>query len=213
MAWIAVGVQITHRHRLDAGTLQFGDRGIERDAIEWRLDAAIGAHAFRHTEAQCSRHKLFRRRHAQIVTVVLQALAHFDDVAMAFGRQQPDLGTLVLKQSIGGDRGAMDDTLGLAQQAAARQLQHVRQPIKAGHHADRGILRRGRDFYQCGAAGVVHRDKVGERAADIDADLQHGSVSSVMAGLVPPIRCGIGAATDTRDKPGYDGLMIDGLMV
>jgi hypothetical protein len=34
-----------------------------------------------------------------------------------------------------------------------------------------------------------------------------------MAGLVPAIRCDIGAATDTRDKPGYDGLMIDGLMV
>ena len=170
---IAVGVQVAHRNRLDAGSFQFGNRGIERRVIKRRLDAAVGAHALRHAEAQRTRHQLLRRRHAEVIAVVLQSLAHLDDIAMAFGGQQPDLGALVLQQGIGGDGGAMHDALGLGQQLVAGEVQDIRQPTEAGHHSDRRILRRGRDFCQRGAAAGIHRDKVGEGAANIDADLQH----------------------------------------
>ena len=70
----------------------------------------------RDAEAQRARHELLRRRHAQIVAIVLQALAHLDDVAMAFGGQQSDLGALVLEQGVGGHGGAMHDALGLREE-------------------------------------------------------------------------------------------------
>ena len=121
MARIAVGVQIAHRDGFDAGTFQRLDRGGERGAVERRLDRAVGAHALRHAEPQRARHELFRRRHAEVVAIVLQALAHLDDVAVALGGEQADLGALVLEQRVGGDRGAVHDALGLREQLAGRR--------------------------------------------------------------------------------------------
>ncbi len=64
-----------------------------------------------------------------------------------------------------------------ARRSAGSEVEQIGQAIEAGHHADRGVLRRGSDLCQRGVAGVVHRDQVGEGAADVDADLQHGLVS------------------------------------
>ena len=135
---------------------------------------SVGAHALGHAKPQRARHELLRRRHAQIVAVVLQALAHLDDVAMAFGGEQADLGALVFEQRVGGDGGAVHDAFGLRKKLGGRQVQELGEMIQAGHHADRRIFGRGGDLRQRGVAGVIHCDEVGEGAADVDADLQHG---------------------------------------
>ncbi len=116
VARIAIGVQVADRDRLHVGSLQRGDGVVERGVVERCLDRAVGAHALGDAEAQCAWHELLGRRHAQVVAIVLQALAHLDNVAMAFGGEQADAGTLVLEQRIGGDGGAMHDALGLGQQ-------------------------------------------------------------------------------------------------
>ncbi len=110
---VAPGVQIAYRHRLDPFALQRRDRAVERGRVERRFDAAVGADSLAHAEPQMAGHELLGRRQAQIVAVVLQPLAHLDHVAMALGRQQPDPGPPVLDQSVGRDRRAVDDTLGL----------------------------------------------------------------------------------------------------
>jgi hypothetical protein len=67
-------------------------------------------------EPQFARHQLLRRRHPQIVAVVLQPLAPLDHIAMASGGQQADADTLALQQGVGGDRRAVADALGFSQQ-------------------------------------------------------------------------------------------------
>ena len=84
------------------------------------LDAAVGADALAHAEPALARHQLHRRRQAQVVAIVLQPLAHLEDVAMALGGEQADLGALALEQRVGGDRRAVDDALRLGQHGVAR---------------------------------------------------------------------------------------------
>ena len=55
---------------------------------------------------------------------------------------------------------------------ARRGMQHFGQTIEAGHHADRRVGGVDATFASV-KPPVVHRDQVGEGAADIDADLQH----------------------------------------
>ena len=190
VARIAIGVQVADRHCFDAGALQRLDRGGERRTVERGLDRAVGAHAFRHAKSQRARHELFRRRHAEVVPVVLQALAHLDDVAVALRGEQADPGALVLEQCVGCDRGAVHDALGLREQGRRREVEEIGQAVEPGHHADRRVFGCRGDLCQCGAAGVIHRDQVGEGAADVDADLQHGRAQAVILPL--PLREGVG---------------------
>ncbi len=93
-------------------------------------------------QAQPARHELLGRRHAQIVAVVLEPLAHLDDVAMAFGGQEPEPGALAFEQRIGRDGRAVHDPLGLARAAPARSSQAARRAFEAVEHAERRVLRR-----------------------------------------------------------------------
>jgi hypothetical protein len=69
------------------------------------------------------------RRHAEVVAVVFQTLAHFEDVTMSLGRQQPHLGPLTLQQGIGGDRRAVDDAFGFIQQRREVFVEFDRQKL------------------------------------------------------------------------------------
>jgi len=112
-------VQEADGNRLDTFARQRRNRGLERGAIQGKLDAAIGAHALSHTEPPLSRHQLNRRRLPQIVAVVFQALAHLDDVAMSFCGEQAGSRPLVLNQRVRGHRGAMHDDLRACQHRCA----------------------------------------------------------------------------------------------
>ena len=191
MARVAVGVQIADCHCLDTGALQRCDGCRERGPVEWCLDRAVGPHALRHTEPQRAWHELLGWWHAEIVAIFFEALAHLDDVAMAFRGEQTDLGALVLEQRVGGDGGAVHDAFGLCKKLGRRQVLELGETGQAGHHADRWIFRGGGDLRQHGAAGVIYCDQVGERAPDIDADFQHGRAAQ--RGMLPlPLREGVG---------------------
>src|SRR6266581_4876297 len=95
---VAIGVEIADGDSLDLVALEPGDGAIERGMVERRLDPTVGAHALTHAEPPRARHQRLGRRHAQIVTVVLQPLAHLQYVAMTVGGQQPDLRAFVLEQ-------------------------------------------------------------------------------------------------------------------
>ena len=141
MLRVAVGVEIADRHRLNLVVFQLGDGAVKRDAVEPDLDAAVCAHALANPEAPCARHQRLRRRHAQIIAIVLKPFAHFEDIAVSLGGEQPNLGSLVFKQSVSGYRRAVDDTLGLGEKREAVELQRLSEDVQPLHHTDRWILR------------------------------------------------------------------------
>ena len=175
VARIAPGVQIADRDRLDALALEHGDRSFERGWVERRVDAAVGANALAHRQAQPARHELLGRRHAEVVAIVLQPLAHLDDIAVAFGGEETEPCALVFEERIRRDGRAVDDALGVAKQRGAVDPEAAGQLRKAFEHAKRGILRGRRDFGERRQTAFVDRDKIGESAADIDADAIHAS--------------------------------------
>ena len=173
MLRVAVGVQIADGDRLDLFPFQHFDGTLQRRRIERRFYPPVGAQPLTHTKAQLARNQLFGRRQAQIVAVILQALAHLDHVAMAFGRQQPDPRALVLEQRIGRDRGPVHNPLGLAQQRRALHSERLREQAQPVENADRRILGGRRDLGQGRLAGIVNCDEIGKRPADIDPDPVH----------------------------------------
>ncbi len=98
--------------------------------IERDLDPAVRPDALAHAESAVARHQLPRRRLAQIVAVVLEPLAHLDDVAMPLGGQQADLRALVLEQRVGRDRGAMHDALGAGEHRRAIEAERLRPAVR-----------------------------------------------------------------------------------
>ena len=133
VAAVAPGVQIADRDRLDLGAGQLGERRGERALIERRLDAAVGAHPLAHAEAALARHQRLGRRLAEVVAVVLEALAHLEHVAVALGRQQRGPGALALEQRVGGDGRAVDDGPGLLEQSAPLDAERGGKPLEPRH--------------------------------------------------------------------------------
>jgi hypothetical protein len=82
---IEIGMQETHCDRSRAGFANGGDGLVERGLIERNQNVAVGFQPLADAKAQFARHQGLRRRRTQIVAVGLEALAHFDDVAMTFG--------------------------------------------------------------------------------------------------------------------------------
>ncbi len=83
VARIGVGVEIADGDRADPHALEPRDGTLERAAIERRGDLAVEAHALLHAKPAAAGGEGDRRRHAQVVAVVLESLAHLDDVAVA----------------------------------------------------------------------------------------------------------------------------------
>ena len=92
------------------------------------------------------------------------------DVAVALGRDHPDLGAVVLDHDVRRDGGAMEDLVELL-------------GLDPGHRAQLADALDGADGGVCGRRGglvddhrarvVVDVDEVGERAADVDSDSTH----------------------------------------
>ena len=167
---IAVAVQEADRHRLDGFGPQPRDGVLERGRIERHATALPRRRRSRTPSRRCARHQRHRRRHAQVIAILLQAFAHLEDVAMAFGGEHAHLRALALEQRIGRDRGAVDDALGIAQQLAPRRAEPARQLVQPLEQAEPGIRRRGRGLGAGRLSVRVDRHQVGEGAADVDAD-------------------------------------------
>ena len=120
-----------------------------------------------------ARHQLLGRRHPQIVAVVLQTLAHLDDVAVPLGGQEPEPGALAFEERVGRDRRAVDDAVGRPEEGRAFEPEPPGQLREAVEDAERGVLRGRGHLGEHRRATLVDRDKVGKRPADIDPDAVH----------------------------------------
>ena len=116
------------------------------------------------------RHQRGRRGHAQIVTFRLQPFPHFDDIAVALGREHADARGFTLQQRVGGGGGTVDDAGCLLEQRPCRKPQPFGGQTQPLQYPVRLIGWRGGRFSEDRfARGGGHHD-VREGAADIDAD-------------------------------------------
>ena len=166
----APGVQVAHGHRLDPLAREDANGRAQGAAREWCRHAAVGADALAHRQAQVARHQRDRRRLAQRVAVVLEPLAHLQDIAVPLGGEQAELRALALQQRIGRDRGPVDDAPGRAEERAPIDAEGVGEQLQPVEHADGLVPRRRGGFRGRDPPLVVDGDKIGERAADVDTD-------------------------------------------
>jgi hypothetical protein len=158
---VGVGMQETHRHRLDAGRHQFARERLDARQIERCQDIAGCVHALAHLVGEIARDQRTRAVEMQVEGVGPVPAADRVDIAEAFGGDQCGVCAAALEHRVDRD--------GRAMQQFAR-----RRDIAAGK-----FQRRRRAFGRVGGNGeclgrkdraVVVADEVGERAADIDAD-------------------------------------------
>jgi len=84
---VAIRMKVAHRYRIHASLQQFTEAGGEGCTTQGGVDGSVEAHALTHPKAQRPWDEGDRRRHAQVIAIVLQSLAHFDDIPMSLGRQ------------------------------------------------------------------------------------------------------------------------------
>ena len=171
---IGEGVHEADRHRLDV--FQFEQRDgaahvVERERLH---AAAMAVEAFFHSDSQMARH---HRRHigvAVVVALLADAAAHFQRVAHARRCNEPGLGAAAGQRGVGRHRGAVDDHFDAAEESCEfeRRIERAGQLAQSGEHAYRRISRRRQHFMDDRLAAGLADIKVGERAADVDADLE-----------------------------------------
>ena len=168
---VAPGMQEADRNRL--GAVGGGDGGGQGCGVERDLHLAVGAQPLAHAVAAVARHQRFGRRHAQVVALRLQPLAHLHHVAVALRGEHGNARAAALQQRVGGDGGAVDDALGAGQQCGQGNSRGGGQVGQAGQHTFGLVGRRAGGLGQ--KAGAVRGDahNVGEGAADVDADAPH----------------------------------------
>ena len=108
MRRIAVGVQQTHCHGLDAETGDFSRERRDLRLIERRKHLAGGSHALGKFECQFARNQRARPMKEQIERIGAIATADGVNVAHAGRGNERGLGALVLQHRIDGDGRAMD---------------------------------------------------------------------------------------------------------
>jgi hypothetical protein len=167
---VAVGVQVADGDGLDAIHLQGRHRLVERVPVEWRQDRAVDLHSLPDAEPALAGHEGLRRREAEVVALVLQALAHLQHVAMALRGEEADAGTLALQERVGRDRGAVDDALRPGKKVWEGEIQARGERLQAFDDADRLVGRGGGRLGDRRPAGAVDGNEVGEGAADVDPD-------------------------------------------
>ena len=98
-------------------------RGLALDDERHVGARAVGTDAFAHRQTQVTRDQRIGCRLSERVAVVLEPLAHFEDIPVPLGGEQAELRALALQQRIGRDGGAVNDALGRAEE---------RGPVDAG---------------------------------------------------------------------------------
>ena len=138
---------------------------IERlDLVPFRIDTPADR------LAQIARHENGRIRCAVIPRILAQATAGFETVAEPPGGQQADARALAFEQRVGGNRGAMQEELAIAEKLFHRLVERGAGGIQRRDHAFAGIGGYRRDLEHIGPPLTVGNNQIGKRAADIDAD-------------------------------------------
>ncbi len=160
-------------HRLDLLALEAAHLGAHLVVVERDQDVAVLVDALVDGEPEAAPHDRLRLpRQVLPEREVHRLLVARDvqDVAIALGRDHPDLRAVVLDHDVRRDRRAVEDLIELGRLDAG----HLAQLADALNGSDRGIGgRRGRlvDDYLPGL--VVDVDEVGEGAADVDSNSTH----------------------------------------
>ncbi len=162
MRGIDVAVQEMDDHGLAAHRQELLRRLGHRGLVERRQHLAVGIHALGHFQAVFALDQRVESA-AQAVGLRARAAAELQHVAEAPGGDQADPGDLALEQRVGGGRRAVDDGLHGSRIGAGRGQRR--------HEADGLVVDRGRHLGELhGVGSHVDRQKIGEGAADIDAD-------------------------------------------
>ena len=171
---IGEGVHEADRHRLDVFRLEQLDGAAHVVELQRFHRAAMAVEAFGHADSQIARH---HRRHigvAVVVALLANAAAHFQRVAHARCCNEPGLGAAAGQRGVGRHRGAVDDHFDAAEKVGERErcIERAGQLAQSGEHADRRIRRCRQHLMNDRLAAGLADIKVGERAADVDADLE-----------------------------------------
>ena len=147
------GVDILSRERVQ--------RACEGFFVERLFHRAIRPNALGDAKPQVARHQRLHRLHTQVVTVFLQALAHFEQVPKALGCDEADTRAFAFHQRVGGYRGAVYQHLGLGEQLFYRQVVGGGRLPEAAQHTFRRV-RRGRCGLElAGRAAVLDHHEIG----------------------------------------------------
>ena len=138
------------------------------------MNHPLGAHTFGHAKTQMPGHQGVRGGQTHVIALVLQALAHLQYVAVPFGGQQANLGALALEQRVGRHRSAMDDSFGLGKQCWHIHRHFLSQAVDRVHHPNRRVLGRACRLGEGDGAILSNGHDVGEGAAYVNSDPNHG---------------------------------------
>ena len=170
MGGVGVAVQQRHGDGLDALVEQAPDGRLRLFRIERRLDLAVMRHALCDRAAQIARNQRRRFLPRDVVKARHAQIADLQDVAEAFGGDQPGLRDLAFDDGVGSDRGAVAQLGNIF----ARERALGNQP---GESLDDGagiVVHGGGDLAGQQPAVRVEADDVGKGAADIDSEAPAG---------------------------------------
>ena len=178
MGAVAVAMQQADGDDLDIRLVEPAGQLSHLSDIDGRGDGAVGVQPFPDLEPQLARHQRGEWAGAQVVEVVSGLAAEFENVAEALGCDQRRARAAPLDQRVRGLGGRVDER----GERAGLDCLLIEQGANPGHRAVGDI---GRDRRHLGGAHhpafKAHQHKVGEGAADIEAE----SVAAVLPTFRP----------------------------
>ena len=169
------GPEKRHRHRLDPLARQAFDDRPRGGLVQLALDTALGVDPLRDLEGEAARNVGRRELHREVERLALAAVAVEQRVGKTLGREQRRLRHLALDDRVGGPRGAVDQHLGLGEQALGIDAGDVARVGERLAEALEGALDRGQRLADREPARLVGDHDIGKRAAGIDGNaIAHG---------------------------------------
>ena len=132
---VQVGEEKADRQGLHALDLHGLDGALHRRLVQGGVHRPVGPDPLGNAKAKVPRDQWLDGRHAEVVPVLLQPLAHLQQVPEALSGQQAHLGALALHQRVGRDGRPVNDELSLAEQGARRETVGRCRVFKAGDDA------------------------------------------------------------------------------
>jgi hypothetical protein len=163
---VAVGVEETDGHRLDACCPQALDRSLHAGRIHRLQDLARGIRPLADAEAQAAAHDGLGHAHLQVVEVVSVLAPDLQHVLEPRGGEERRARARELDDRVGDERGAVHDV----GDVAWRDTGLGQDCPDAFEEAAQRVVRGRQDLGERGSARRVEQGEVSERAADVDPE-------------------------------------------
>ena len=165
---VAVGVQETHGHRVDASSLELSQPRTHLGQFQCLDHPALAIQALGHFQSLIARDQWLRKLQEQIIDVVALLSTHLKNVSKARGGEQAHAcATLALDDGVGHQRGAMDDVVHLGEGDPSL----VDQLLQTDQRRARWVVGRGQPLVQENTPGLpVKQHEVGECSANVESD-------------------------------------------